>query len=328
VQETAALLVSALRWMRDHDLLDTTALRCLPLDSTKFGANSMFSPLFEATKQALSAEPLLPRFDTGHVAASAARLARTQEFRKLLTPDQLTALFGKAHDLYWLSGDITQDRTPDLRRYIMQELGVAEVTPEATIPELDKPFLQAQADGWILELYHFLNGQPALRRRVADLPLIRLEDGSHVPSRVDGQPQAFLPTPIKTGFPTARASVCSTDVAREFLRSLGLTEPDPVDDVVRNVLPKYSGRNLSVSKNDYEADLSRILKASATDSQGQREKLIAALRQTAFVMVVDIGDESKWRSKPDSVYLATDRLKELFAGVEHMFLVDDTYVRL
>jgi hypothetical protein len=328
VRETAALLVSALRWLRDHDLLDTPVLRCLPLDQTKFAANSMFSPLFEATKATLISEPLLPCFDAGHVAATGARLARTQELRELLTPTQLTALFGDKQDLHWLSEDITQGRTPELHRYLMQELRIAEITPELTIPKLDKSFLQAQEDGWILELYHFLNGQPALRRRVENLPLIRLEDGSHVPSRVDGQPQAFLPTSITTGFPTARASVCSTDVAREFLRSLGLTEPDPVDDVVRNVLPKYSGKNLSVNKNDYEADLSRIVKASATDSHGQREKLIAALRQTAFVMVVDIGDESKWRSKPDSVYLATDRLKELFAGVERMFLVDDAYAAL
>src|SRR4030095_14806873 len=50
-----------------------------------------------------------------------------------------------------------------------------------------------------------------------------------------------------------------------------------------------------------------------------------ALRKSSFVMVVDAGDGSKWVSKPGRVYLATQRLKELFEGVSGVFLVDDAY---
>jgi hypothetical protein len=325
VGETASLLVEALRWQCDHDLLDAAALRCLPLDPTKFGEARMFAPLFAATKQALSSEPMLPRFDAGLVPATRARLSRTQELRDLFTPTQLAALFERGEELAWLSSDITQDRTPELRRYLMQELGIMEVTPETVVPKLDKPFLQAQPDSWIQDLYQFLNGQPALRRRFEELPLVRLEDGSHVPPRAGGQAQAFLPGKITTGFPTVRASVCVTKTARDFLQSLGLTEPDPVDDVVRNVLPKYHAEEVDVSDTDYESDIRRILTAFATDSKGQREKLLAALRETAFVMAVDMGDGSKYVSKPGGVYLATERLKELFAGVADVLLVDDEY---
>jgi hypothetical protein len=325
VGETAWLLVEALRWLRDHDLLDTAALRCLPLDSAKFGETSMFAPLFGATKRALSSEPLLPRFDTGHVTAACARLARTQELRELFAPSQLAPLLAQKQELAWLSGDITQDRAPELRRYLMQELDVAEITPETIVPRLDKAFLQAQPDAWILDLYQFLNSQPALRRRLEDLPLIRLEDGNHVPPGADGQPQAFLPSTITTAFPTVRASVCATEPAREFLRSLGLTEPDPVDDVVRNVLPKYRKDTFYISDPDYETDIRRILTAFAADSKVQREKLIAALGQTTFVVAVDASDRTKWVAKPGEVYLATERLKELFAGVARVLLVDDSY---
>jgi hypothetical protein len=325
VGETASLLVKALRWLRDHDLLDTATLRCLPLDPAKFDETSMFAPLFEATRKALSLEPLLPRFDAGYVPAAHARLARTQELRELFVPLQLAGLYGEKHELPWLSGEITQDRTPELRWYLMYELSIAEVTPDTIISRLDKEFLQSQPDDWIVHLYHFLNGQPALRGRLSKLPLVRLEDGSHVPPEVNGQPQAFLPGPIKTGFPTARASVCATDGAREFLRSLGLTEPDPVDDVVRNVLPKYK---VVVSDADYETDIRRILTAFSTDSKGQREKLIAALRKATFMRSVDTGDGSKRISQPGQLCLATERLKELFRGVRHVLLVDDTYACL
>src|SRR5207244_3116025 len=187
VEETAIVLAEALRWLRDHDLLDTNALGCLPLDRAKFGKGSMFASLFDVTKRALATEPLLPRFGGGYVAAAGSKLARTQELRDL---------FRAGGELAWLSGDISQDRTPELRRYLMQELGVTEVTPETIIPLLRQAVLEAQSDAWIVSLYEFLKDQPALRGWLDDLPLIRLEDGSHVPTRADGQPQAFLPSAI------------------------------------------------------------------------------------------------------------------------------------
>ena len=64
---------------------------------------------------------------------------------------------------------------------------------------------------------------------------------------------------------------------------------------------------------------------SARSTRGQRDKLIAALKEASFVMAVDAGDGSQYVSKPGDVYLATERLKELFAGVSGVMLVDDSY---
>lgn len=328
VQETARLLVDALRWLRDHDLLDTGTLRSLPLDRAKFGEGSMFAPVFDATKQALAVELLLPRFGGGHVAARGARLARTQELREMFDSTQLAALFGDDGELAWLSGDISQDRTPELRQYLIRELEIAEITPETILSKLDTGFLEAQADEWVLRLYEFLNGQTALRLRAAALPLIRLADGTHIKARENGQPQAFLPGVIETGFPTVRKAVCGREAALAFLRALGLDEPDAVDDVAQNVLPKYRAVGVDVDDAEYDADIRRVVTAFATDSKGQREKLLAALDETPFVMAVDAGDASKCVSKPSELYLATDRLKNLFRGVPDVLLVDDGYACL
>ena len=62
IRETSLLLKDALRWLRDHDLLNTATLCCLPL-----AEHDIFAPLFETTKEALLSEPLLPRFDGGYV---------------------------------------------------------------------------------------------------------------------------------------------------------------------------------------------------------------------------------------------------------------------
>ncbi|WP_342379419.1 DUF3883 domain-containing protein [Myxococcus stipitatus] len=324
VQETAGLLVESVRWMRDNEMLDASALRCLPLDREKFPEGAMFAPIFDAVRQAFLDAPLLPRFDGGFVVAGQARLARTQELRELFSAEQIEVLFG-AKGCAWLTGDITQDKAPELRKYLLQELHVPEVTPEQIVPKLDRAFLEAQSDAWIARLYSFLNGQKALVNRLSTIPLVRLDNGTHVVARENGSAKAFLPSAIETSFPTIRRAVCGTAEARSFLVSLGLTEPDPVDDVVWNVLPKYQGAEVDVDDKAYSADIDRIRAAYSTDSKAQREKLLAALRATSFVMVVDTGDGKGYVDKPGNVYIATDRMKALFAGVPDVLVIDDGY---
>ncbi|WP_343725194.1 sacsin N-terminal ATP-binding-like domain-containing protein [Herbaspirillum huttiense] len=325
VKETSSLLVEAMRWMRDKALLDVSVLRCLPLDREKFPQDSRFAPMFDAVRQAFLEEALLPTFDGRHVTAHQARLARTQELRELFSPEQVAALFG-SEVAAWLSGDITQDKAPEIRQYLMRELDIDEITPTKLVPSLTKSFLETQSDEWVLRLYEFLSGQEkALRRHLDTVPLIRLDDCTHVVARENGKAKAFLPSAIATSFPTMRRAVCATPEVRLFLSSLGITEPDPVDDVIWNLLPKYQQEEVDVGVDAYTADIERIRAAFSTDSTAQKEKLRSALRDTNFVMVVDTGDGKAYVAKPGDIYIATDRLQQLFAGVPGILIVDNEY---
>lgn len=325
VLETADLLKDSLRWLRDKDMLDVGALEALPLDSARFSESDMFWPIFTSAREILASEPLLPKFGSGYVSAANAKLARARELQDLISPYQLKHLFEAEDDLFWLSGEITQDRTPRLREYLMQMLDVQEVTANTVVSRLDEKFLAAQTDDWIIQLYGFLKDRPALLKALGQTPLIRLEDGSHTPAVVDKLPQAFLPADVKTEFPTVRKSICASEVALEFLKSLGLTEPDTVDDVIRNVLPKYNENEISIEEKEYESDINRILAAFKTDSTSQKQKLTHALRESAFVMAIDPGSGAEIHAEPENVYINTERLRELFSGVPGVLLVDNDY---
>ncbi len=324
IDETANLLIDALRELRKLGLLSVSAPRSLPMDACRFAVGSRFAPLFLAVREALMDENLIPRYRNGYASARSAKMARTQELRELIDSSQLADLFQSDQDLVWLSEDITADRTPDLRRYLMDELDVHEVTPEWLIPKLNEEFLKAQPDEWIERLYAFLDGQGALFQRLKLMPLVRLEDGSHVVAYDGKQPQAFLPGGDHTDFPTVRSSVCRSEGALSFLRSLGLSTPDPVDDVIVNLLPKYERKPPEVHDPDYHLDIDRMVAAFATDSTAQRQKLAAALRDVRFVWAVDPGDGSRCLARPADTYQATHRLKELFEDVPSVLIVDDS----
>lgn len=325
VNETSILLVEALRWMRDKAMLDISVLRCLPLDREKFPKDSRFAPFFDAVRQAFQVDALLPAFDSKYVAASQAKLARTQELRELFSPEQLAALFG-SEVAAWLSDEITEVKTPEIRKYLMRELNIDEIRPERIMPNLSTGFLEAQPDEWISRLYELLNSQgKAVRAHLDTIALIRLEDGSHVVARENEKAKAFLPSAIATSFPTVRRAVCTTPEVRLFLNSLGIIEPNPVDDVIWNILPKYQRQEVDVGHDDYAADIERIRAAFNTDSAAQKEKLRSALRVTNFVMVVDTGDGITYVAKPGETYIAAHRLQQLFAGVPDILIVDNEY---
>ena len=346
VEETSILLPQALRWLRDKGDLSTDVLRCLPLHSQRFGATAgstfdfpsaspshanMFAPFFNITKQALSSEPLLPRLNSGYTSAKGALLGRSEEIRQLFSSEQLAGLYGEGNEMSWLSADITQDRAPEIRDYLMSELGVEEVDPERITRRLTGDFLVEQPDSWIRALYEFLNGQSAIIRMLTgrsprppdqNIPLIRLTDGRHVPL---GEPQAFLPSVGRTDFPTVRPSVCETAEALSFLEALGLREPDLVDDVLKNIVPKYRNHGQMVDDDEYASDISRILRAIASDSTSQRERLVGELGGTAFVRSVGSGSSEKSYATPRDAYLATKELKQLFEGVNAVRFIDESY---
>ncbi|WP_315754811.1 MULTISPECIES: DUF3883 domain-containing protein [unclassified Bradyrhizobium] len=320
VRETGDLLVDALRWLRGERMLEIGTLRSLPLERERF-MGGLLEPLFERVATALKEDALLPCSDSSYASAQDVQLSRTQDLRDLFDPDQLGKLLKAGKEVRWLSPDITADRTPALRQYLLRELEISELTPESLLPRLNAHFLQAQPDEWVVRLYEYLNKVPAVAERLKDLPLVRLEEGKHVSPFFAGMPLAFFPSEIETGFPTIRKSVCRSPDARKFLQSLGLTTPDPVDDVIRNLLPVYDKRE--AKPETYAADVARILRAFKTDSTAQRQKLVSALGSTAFVIAKEMKSGTVDYKIPTQVYIATSRLKDLYDGIPGILLADD-----
>ena len=287
---------------------------------------SMFKPLFSLTRDALESGTAASRF--ARVPTSQLQVRSSGEplrFENSLGRRKLTELYpeeGRA--VSWLSGQITPDRTPELRHYLLQELEISELTPRNLLPRLDREFLERRSDQWIRELYEFLSGQTAILREgwLRRLPLVRLERGDHVAAKLDEKPQAFLPGKTETDFPTVRGAVCDTEQSREFLEALGLTVPDAVDDVIRNILPRFAMQEVVPAT--YASAMDRILRAFQTDSQTQRSKLVNSLKEVPIVAAVVAGGGRKFM-KPGDVYLATKRLKGLFSDIKGIALVDDAH---
>ena len=222
VEETAVLLTEALLSLKEMGLLTVTLLEALPIRMDDFPEDSMFFSIASAVRNALMEQEFLPADDGTFLAARNAKLARGAELRKLLNQDQLRSLFQSSGVIKWLVGTITQDRTPDLRTYLLNELDVEEITPDDFARRISGSFLASQSDEWYAIFYKYLSGQEALWRPprwtgdeggvLRSKPILRLQDNRHeAPFRSDGTPNAFLPPPEDTDFPVVKRQILATN---------------------------------------------------------------------------------------------------------------------
>ena len=321
VQETAELLSEVLVWLRHSDKLDVNVLESLPI--TRY-SDGMFDPLFDQTKATLLNEDVLPRYRGSFVSGNVAALGDSEDLRRLLTPAQLSEIFGQRLD--WLIGSITGDRSREVWTYLTEELGVREIRPEYVLRVLTKSFLMDQSDEWMVQLYEFLATRRALHAQCMSLPLIRLEDGDHVTPQVNGGPSAYLPSTSETGFPTVKRETCRSAEAVRFFETMGIKPPNVVDDVIKNVLAKYEDPDSMIAVEEYQTDVNRIVNAFGNaDSEQQRRRLVDVLSTTPWVRASDTGHGRKRRVRPSGVYLATERVKNVFSGVSGVLIVDEAF---
>ncbi len=330
VHETATLIVDSLSYLKEKGLLTVQALQALPIKPGDFPTYGNFRPIYDQVREALRMQPLLPahKREVGHVPAKGARLARVSDLRELLTDKQLGKLFGSNEPSAWLSEEISLDRTPDLRSYLIKELGVSEIDSEEFASALTEEFIARQPDEWVRHFYAFLDGKPALWRAssangsvragvLRSKGFIRLQDGRHVvPFRDGNVPNAYLPVPGGTSLPTIKATIVAYEPALNFLKQLGITTPDVISEVIEKILPKYEDAGGSnISDQEYEADVFKIFNALRTTAPDKKRHLVERLKEIRFLIGVNAADESQCALRcPAELYFPSDELALYFQG--------------
>ncbi len=337
VRETASLLTDVLAGLRDEELLTAEVLQALPLDASHFGPETMFRALFESTRAVLGRNEMIPAADGAYRSARQLKLAGGPGLRELVTPDLLGDLCGEEGMIAFVSDSISEIGTPALWRYLREEAGVEEVTPEAVVARLTAEFLAARSDQWIVSLYWFLYQHPALwqePRHPADLagparskPIIRLEDGAQVvPFDERGRPAAYLPGPADTGFATVRRFIAARPDARRLLTALGFGEPDLVAEVLDHVLPRYHDADVArLDAGEHDADVELVSRALDGASHASRERLLETLRQTTFLVGENAATGEQRLMRPGDLYQRTKALECYLDGNPDAWLAADVY---
>ena len=297
--------------------------------------SSMFYPIVGKVREALMKEEFLPADDGTFTLAKKAKIADGADLRDLLSPKQLGALHEVDWEQKWLSREITERRTPDLRKYLMKELEISEIDREGFARRISESFLAEQSDHWFVLYYRYLSGHEPLWRSprstgdtkgiLLSKPILRLQDESHkIPFRSDGTPNAFLPPPEDTDFPIVTPEITKDEKALEFLKKLGLAEPDAVAEAIR-IISKYTQDHPHISDDEHMRDMKKILHAYLTDSQKKKEQLANKLKKTAFIRAENLVLQQIEYKKPRELYIRNDDLLLYFYGNKDVWFISSEY---
>jgi hypothetical protein len=331
IQECAALLGEGIQQIKKEDLLTIDFLSMLPI--RKDDIPSLFLPLCDQTLQVLKRYRLLPTADGTFASATQIKIARGADLRELINERQLSALYGAPTPLHWLTSDITSDRTRDLYTYINKELEVEIVDPEAFVRKLEISFLKLQTDEWLVRLYTFLSKQPGLKEIIKWKPILRLKDNSHVPpfnrtSLYDrnATPNAYLLREGRSKFALVKRSLLADDAVYAFLKEIGLSEPDVVDDVLTHIIPLYVvGKFALDNEVRNRQNLKSIQEALLRTSYQKRHELISKLSKVPFIQASNIkASERAWKT-PSEVYSRTKELLTWFEGNEQVWFITGSF---
>jgi len=362
VKTTAKLIPECLFHFKKSRLMSTDLLEALPINPNDFPDNNMFRPIYNSVQQAFVQSPLLPTEDGDFVCAKQAKLSRGADLKKLFNNDQLQDLFRSALPLFWLPTEITQDRRPEVRSYLIEELDIEEITPEIAARKLTKAFLQKQSDGWFADFYQFLDDHKDLWEKPNSIlrkkEILRLADNSLVkPFNEDGRPKAYLPTSTKTKLPCVKGEIAGHRKALSFLKRLGIMEPDLFSEVTEFILPKYSASNPVIEYEDNIQDLKvicRLLQKQSFGSQdsirakmrillaqfgleehldifesyedvGIRHFLLKTFKSIPFFRASGDGNPSTFFRSAEKIYLLSPELSMYFEGNGNVWFLDSNY---
>ncbi|NQT55900.1 MAG: hypothetical protein HQ551_06695 [Desulfobacteraceae bacterium] len=218
----------------------------------------------------------------------------------------------------------------------MNELDVEEITRDVFARKLSGTFLKNQSDEWIISFYTYLSGRETLWKKaihnwqspalLRSRPIIRLNDGNQVnPFRSDGSPNAYLPVEKETDLPIVNVKIAENEIARDFLKKLGIPEQDLVAEVFEKILPKYNQSYVQIFLEEHKRDIAKIRLAYLTDSQEKKHRLSKKLKDTPFIYAECSALYAEAYKRPAEAYFSNHNLLMYFEGNKDAWFVSSKY---
>lgn len=337
IEGAAELAADSLPFLRHEGRLSIDSFDALPLTPP---SDRFFLPLYDRIREAMQKEELLPAAHGGYVAGRHAKIARrSAELVRLVSDEQLSSLFNGDRCHYrWVSTEITESRAR-LHEYLIGHrnlmLGTRrcgplapkiEVRPEDFIRLLSKDFLEGQTLEWTIELYRYLRNQRGLWKELKKVPLVRLNDGTHVEATDgDGNPHAYFGGNARMELPTVHPRIAKDADARGLLEDVfGYSSPDVGTEVLEAILPRYRYcRNECLDTPEHANDLKRIADSLIEAPVTRRKGIEKAARDTPFVIAENAVSAELAYKVPPEVYFPLDELQSYFAGCDDAWLMID-----
>lgn len=280
--------------------------------------------LFQSFINLLKNHPLIPTRENGYALPSELFYLSANLDSELFYTAQIHTLFAKSD---WMNEAFNQPTYSKCKEFVTKYLSVTEIKLNDIVSKLDESFLLKQNNEWIGRLYGEFSKMPShVNGYLANRPLARLNDGSHIPFKSpQGEIQVYLPTE-ESRFPCLSYEVCVLPEAKKFLTDVGITEPNVIDELKKFLLPTLTKNAIDEAYTDYYKALENLILLYNVALETNQKEMVELLKKHTCLLARK-GDVLQLRL-PKEIYLPTDSLKCWFVGDIDVLILEERIWKL
>ena len=333
MKETAEFLPDVLEELKAGGLLTPTFFNVIPLHNDKVPVE--YEDISKSLQKAMQDRPFIPTQDDGHTIAGYVLYPHTESLYHLLGD-----WMGQ---IRWLDPEIRD--TKELGRCFkaMDEAGVKKALFSRVLKWLKKhstKWFEERPDDWLCSLYLYLNKQESEMNRIKELPLVRLENGSHICASASERPVYFPPNtseerediaPFINELPIVQPTLLEGNDIKTFLKNIGVKTLHPEDLISEYILPKYLESDREPTEEQNRVHIHYLLTVLSKKST-ELSKLKAKIRDTPILLAYREEERASLHlRKPCQVYLpqtytGNADLETYFFGIDNVWYVDNGYL--
>jgi hypothetical protein len=275
-----------------------------------------YRAFYDTTIKIMASEPLLITSTNDFCVPADALLARGNDLSNLVDRSQLQEVYKKPYN--WLNSEITIDKTPRLRSYLMSELSIKEIDFDTFIRDCPNEFYINQSDEWLLSFYLLAsNNTKTIKDKHLDKKFIRLENNQMVSPYTAKNPNAFLPSRVKSDKNIKSIFTQNNDV-KLFFEGIGLTTMGVVEQIrdFIDILIESS------SVDDYMINLEIIFQEYICAGDVDKNRIIEVLNSKQSILSNNFDNSKTVLAFPKDVYMPYDELYEMFSGVDNVWFLN------
>jgi hypothetical protein len=316
----ATLVSNSPETLKSLNLLTPRTLTLFPLNTPDDAETALYSSMFRALRQSLSAsQPLLPAAGGTFATADEGRLPATLKIRNCFDD-----VFLRDHGL----GTWLETGPPQLIQYYKHVLGIQQLNLSRIGRAVTDAFLQRQTDEWLKTCYGILVNDPScwtkhqLKHPWRRLACFRRIDGLMTPATdPQGTPQVWLPSDMPApDAPVIKPVFVKDEACRRLFKRMNVQVWDPVEQAIKTILPAYQ-QPKSFNPDRYLRDIRALVSAWSTATAEQQKKLLAALSRHRIIYALNLKKTRKGFFRPAETYWPTESLCLYFEGVSDAYFV-------
>lgn len=310
---------------------DNLFTNIIPYSEDEFGdindrSKISFKPFYNAIKEKLKTEELLPSFSNCFAKKENSYWAYDLQIAEVFSNNQLSYLLKKENSMWVFTSLGRRNTNREFTDYI-DDLVNDWINDDKILKNITSDFIKSQSIEWLCKFYKYILEAKSRIDTIKTKPIFKDEDGNAVSAFDENKQEIlFLPMNDVEGYKTINIELFNNKETQELAQQLGIKEPSLRDEIYNIILPQYKNNNGGINT---EPHFIKFFKYYKQCPQIEVDDYIELIKECEFIKYSSSDDKQVYRGNASDLYMPTEELIEYFKAKPNTNFVElDEYKNL